>query len=64
MSLANKLDSHTKGHSMNNYYTDCDNCKESHQVTQFVYDYLAQGGQADVYCPDCERELWWAEEVC
>jgi hypothetical protein len=48
---------------MNNFYTDCDNCKGSHQVTEFVYNYLCNGGTADVYCSDCERELWWSEEV-
>ena len=49
---------------MNNYYTDCDTCRESFQVTEFVYKYLCNGGTADVYCPSCEQELWWAEEAC
>jgi len=67
MSLTNKLVSHnetkSKENKMKNYYTDCDICRESSEVTKFVYDYHCNGGEADVYCPDCERQLWWAEEL-
>jgi hypothetical protein len=41
---------------MNNYYTDCDYCKCSFRVTEFVYNFLAQGGQGLVICDECERE--------
>jgi hypothetical protein len=41
---------------MNNYYTDCQYCRSSFQVTKFVYDYLCNGGEGLVICDDCDRE--------
>jgi hypothetical protein len=41
---------------MNNYYTDCDYCQVSFEITKFVYDYLADGGRGLVICDDCDRE--------
>lgn len=48
---------------MTKFYTDCSDCQESFQVSEFVYNYLKDGGTADVLCGSCERELWWAEEM-
>jgi hypothetical protein len=45
-----------KGQKMNSYYTDCDYCQTSFQITQFVYNFLAEGGQGLVICDECDLE--------
>jgi|AntAceMinimDraft_1070359.scaffolds.fasta_scaffold12874_8 hypothetical protein len=38
-------------------YTDCSECRQSVQVSEFVYQYLCAGGEGEVFCSDCEQEL-------
>ena len=59
MSLTNKLVSYKERITIMikaKAYTDCTWCRSSFEISEFAYNYLCNGGQADMLCDDCYGE--------
>jgi|AntAceMinimDraft_12_1070368.scaffolds.fasta_scaffold102326_1 hypothetical protein len=39
------------------FYTDCSECRQSTQVSEFTYRYLCEGGEGEVLCSDCDEAM-------